>query len=71
MNQGSEEQKLTTILDYWIQHNIGHSREFREWAEKARSLGRTAVGEYILQAAEQVDKANESLRAADKELKET
>jgi hypothetical protein len=71
MHQGSEEKKLTTILDYWIQHNVGHAREFREWAEKARSLGQTAVCEHILQAAEQMDKANECLRSADEKLKET
>ena len=30
--------KLPLLLDYWIQHNSEHEKEFRGWADKAVSL---------------------------------
>ena len=29
---GDEERvKLRTLLNYWVEHNMEHSQEFREW----------------------------------------
>ena len=60
--------KLRTLLDYWMEHNKEHSREFREWADKARGFGGAEVSEEILAAAQEMDRANESLSRALKRL---
>lgn len=66
-----ERSKLRTILDYWIEHNRQHSREFREWAGKAKGYGEDEAGKRMLQAAQEMDKASQSLsqalRSLDKE----
>ena len=31
-------EKLRILLDYWIEHNSEHEREFRDWADKVTSL---------------------------------
>lgn len=64
----SEMEKLKILLDHWIEHNKEHGEEFREWAEKARYLGEAVVQEDMLDAAQNVDKASESLRKALEEL---
>ena len=56
-----ERAKLRTMLSYWIEHNEEHSQEFREWADKAKALGETEAAEDILQAAQEIAKANEFL----------
>ena len=64
-----EVDKLRILLDYWIEHNREHSQEFREWAEKADSLG-VDIGGDILQAANEMDKASEILSHAQRKLRE-
>ena len=31
-------EKLRVILPHWIEHNIGHGREFANWAETLSAL---------------------------------
>lgn len=69
MHEASDEDKLPILLNHWVEHNEGHAREFQEWAQRARRLGRLAASENILRAAEQLEKANEFLLAASEELK--
>ena len=64
----SEMEKLKILLDHWIEHNKEHGDEFREWGEKARALGKAVVHEDMLDAAQNMDKASESLRKALQEL---
>jgi len=59
-----ERAKLKTMLNYWIDHNKEHSQEFREWAEKAKAFGGVEACEKMLQAAQEMDKASESLSQA-------
>lgn len=66
---GDEERvKLRTLLNYWVEHNMEHSQEFREWADKAKAFGETAAGEELLQAAQEMDKATKFLSQAQKRL---
>lgn len=65
-----EKDRLKILLSHWVEHNSGHAKEFREWAEKARKVGQTTVCEDIMQAARQMDKGNEFLLAALGRLKE-
>jgi len=59
-----ERAKLRTLLNYWIEHNKEHSQEFREWAGKAKGLGEVEASKEMLQAAQEMDKASESLSQA-------
>ena len=60
----SERAKLKTMLGYWIEHNKGHSQEFREWADKAKEFGEAEVSEKMLQAVQEMDKASKFLSQA-------
>jgi hypothetical protein len=53
-------QKLDTMLDYWIQHNREHEKEFREWAGKAALLS--------TEAAQQLEEAACKMTAVSSEL---
>jgi hypothetical protein len=64
MPEESEKEKLKILLNHWIEHNRGHAEEFRQWAEKAKKLGQAAVYDDMMQAAQQMNKANEFLLAA-------
>ena len=46
------EAKLNILLDYWIEHNSEHEKEFRDWADKVASLS----GEVALQLQEAATK---------------
>ena len=58
-----QSEKLRALLNYWIEHNREHASELEEWAGRAKSLGRNLSSE-ILQAAQQLEKANEYLARA-------
>ena len=60
----AEKDKLRALLDYWVKHNKEHGDEFREWAEKARDLGETEIHDELMQAAEEMGKANALLLSA-------
>ena len=62
--------KFGILLNHWIEHNKEHGREFREWGEKAKKLGEAESGEDMLQAAQEMDKASESLLQALRRLEE-
>jgi nickel/cobalt exporter len=65
-----EKAKLKTLLNYWVEHNKEHSQEFREWAGKAKILGENQAYEEMLRAAQEIDKAGESLSRALRGLEE-
>ena len=56
MNSSQDMGRLRILLGYWIEHNDEHSREFREWAEKAGEAGQD-----LLRAAELMEKAGRHL----------
>ncbi|MDZ4230722.1 MAG: hypothetical protein U1B77_02765 [Dehalococcoidales bacterium] len=63
-----DKAKLKILLEHWIVHNKEHGEEFREWAGKMRSLGESGVGEKMLAAAQEMDRASEMLSRALGEL---
>jgi nickel/cobalt exporter len=65
-----EKTKLRTLLNYWVEHNREHSQEVRDWAAKARALGKGKVAEKMLQASREMDKASELLTESLKKLEE-
>ena len=60
----SDLEKLQVLLTHWLQHNESHGAEYLKWAEVARQGGHTATAEFIDQAVELLNKADESLRKA-------
>ena len=65
-----DREKLKILLSHWIEHNQEHGEGFREWAKKAREFGEPTVQENMLDAAQCMNKASESLLRALKGLKE-
>ena len=65
-----ERAKLRILLDHWVEHNKEHSQEFSEWADRAKALGETEVGEEMLRAAQAMDESSGLLSQALKRLGE-
>ena len=56
-------EKLRVVLPHWIEHNIGHGREFAKWAETLASAGEEEIAGLL-------KKAEAFLHDADSVLKE-
>ena len=63
-----DRDKLKILLAHWVAHNNEHRDEFREWADKAKVLGETAVSDLMRQAAQEMDRSSNSLAQALKKL---
>ncbi|MFC2037395.1 hypothetical protein ACFLYD_05420 [Chloroflexota bacterium] len=63
------QDKLRVLLSHWIEHNVEHAAEFRNWAEKARAAGLEEVAEEIDTAAKELGWVNEALSAALQQLR--
>jgi len=60
-------EKLDILLDYWIEHNSEHEKEFRDWSDKVGALS-TAVSQQLQQAAVKMTAASDELRKAKQAL---
>jgi len=56
-----EEGRLKVILTSWTEHNKKHGEKFRKWAHKAENIESDPIYNGVLQAAEELEKANEQL----------
>ena len=63
-------KKLQTLIDYWIEHNSEHEKEFRDWADKADSSS-TEVAEQLKAAAAKMAEASDELMKAKRALSES
>jgi hypothetical protein len=61
------QEKLRILLDYWIEHNNEHEKEFRDWADKAISLS-TDVAQQLREAAARMAAASNELMKAKQAL---
>ena len=59
-----EREKLTTLLNYLIEHNGEHSEELTELAEKVEILANDVVRDDIREAAQLMNKSTEYLKQA-------
>ena len=57
------EEKLKILLDYWIEHNSEHEKEFRDWADKAASSS-TEVAKQLQEAATKMAAVSDELMKA-------
>jgi hypothetical protein len=60
----SDQEKLRILLAYWIEHNLDHAREFRQWAQRAEAFGSKEVASKLEAAAQEMTAVNDSLRTA-------
>ncbi len=63
------QEKLRILLDYWIEHNSEHEKEFRVWADKVDSLS-NEVAQQLREAAGKMVAANKELMKAKQALPE-
>jgi len=65
MNDFQEE--LQILLDYWIEHNSEHEKEFRDWADKVASSS-TEVAKQLQKAATRMAAVSDELMKAKQAL---
>jgi len=56
-----ETGRLKVLLTSWVEHNQKHAEKFSKWVEKAENMESDPMYSGALQAAEEVEKANEQL----------
>jgi len=61
------QEKLRILLDYWIEHNSEHEKEFHEWANKVSPLS-TEVAQQLREAAAKMAAASDELTKAKQAL---
>lgn len=57
------EEKLQTLLKYWIEHNAEHEHEFRDWADKAAASS-GEVAKQLQKAAVKMASVSDELERA-------
>jgi len=57
------EDKLSTLLAYWLEHNQEHGAEFREWADRI-AAEQSEVAQRLRRAADKMAEADEYLKQA-------
>ncbi len=63
-----ERGKLEVLLNSWVEHNKLDSRKFRKWKEKIKDVESDPIYNSVLQAAQEMEKANERLSQLSIEL---
>ena len=61
------QEKLRILLDYWIEHNSEHEKEFRDWADRVGSLS-TEVAQQLQEAAAKMAAVSDELMKAKQAL---
>jgi len=56
-----ETGRLKVLLTSWVEHNQKHSEKLRKWAQQAKNMESDPMYIRALQAAEEIEKANEQL----------
>jgi len=64
------QEKLRILLDYWIEHNSEHEKEFRDWADKVIPLS-AEVTRQLQEAATLTAAASDELMKAKQALLES
>ena len=56
-------ERLCILLDYWVEHNSEHEKEFRDWADKVASLSPEVARQLQEAAARMAAASNELMKA--------
>ncbi len=60
----NELEKLRVVLPHWVEHNIGHGREFEKWAETLSAEGEEEIAVLLRNAHSSLRDADAALREA-------
>ncbi|MFX0071475.1 MAG: hypothetical protein ACFFAO_10335 [Candidatus Hermodarchaeota archaeon] len=60
--------KLSKLCEHWANHNESHKENFLKWRNIAQEMGLNSVVANLDKAMEMMDKCNEFLIAAKKEI---
>jgi len=63
-----EKSRLKLILNLWVEYNKKHQEKFDKWIKKANNLGGIPSYESIVQATDEMEKANKRLSQVLREL---
>jgi hypothetical protein len=63
-----QKEKLSVVVEHWIEHNESHKGEYKKWALTAGNLGLGSVKTEIEEAMENISQANQHLSKALKTL---
>jgi len=63
-----EMQKLSVVIEHWIEHNQSHMGEYQKWAERAGELGLERVKVEIEEAVGMLTQSNRHLEKARKAI---
>ncbi len=59
----SDREKLTRMLEHWVQHNEEHAQSYGKWADKARSLGEEEIHDLLQEMAGEARRQNQKLES--------
>jgi hypothetical protein len=62
-------QKLSVVIEHWIEHNEAHTGEYQKWAQRAGEMGLKLVKEAIEEAIGELLQSNGHLKKALRALK--
>ena len=62
-------QKLSIVIEHWIEHNEAHTGEYQKWAQTAGEMKLKLVKEEIEEAIGKLLQSNSHLEKALKALK--
>ncbi len=60
--------KLSKLLKHWADHNNSHKESFIKWRDVAKNKGLDSIVDNLDKAIEMMEKCNEYLLEANKEL---
>lgn len=60
--------KLSKLLKHWADHNNSHKESFIKWRNVAKNKGLDSIVDNLNKAIEMMEKCNEYLLMANKEL---
>jgi len=63
-------EKLQVLIDYWIEHNSEHEKEFRDWADKIAPSS-TELARQLQKAATKMASVSDELMKAKQDLPES
>ena len=59
-----EMQKLSLVIEHWIEHNRSHMEEYQKWSQKAEKLGILTIKTHIEEAIADLSQSNHHLQQA-------
>ena len=62
--------KLSKLCQHWAEHNDSHKENFQKWRNIANSKGLNDVAKNLNKAIEMMEKCNEYLLSAHRELEQ-